>query len=174
MSYALVNPKDLVPTMPLSYNDSTYIRDNISALMSDKMDLDKSSFMKEGMILLFQSQFKEIVTKFSSSIKNQLTAEYGDIITPKAKDGINFAQIGNIIKLPEPEYPLELKDSTLLENKEFLKEHPRNKEGVFEDKSLYKSTSMNLHHKPYNYYTAILRTYFPKEYDKIEPKSFGL
>ena len=174
MSYALVNPKDLVPTMPLSYNDSTYIRDNISALMSDKMDLDKSSFMKEGMILLFQSQFKEIVTKFSSSIKNQLTAEYGDIITPKAKDGINFAQIGNIIKLPEPEYPLELKDSTLLENKEFLKEHPRNKEGVFEDKSLYKSTSMNLHHKPYNYYTAILRTYFPKEYDKVDPKSFGL
>lgn len=174
MSFAIINPEDLVPSMPISYNDSTFIRDNVAALMSDKVDVDKSSFMKEGMILLFQSQFKDIVTKFSSSIKNQLTAEYGEIKTPKAKDGINFAQIGNIIKLPEPEYPLELKDSTILDNIEFLKEHPQNEEGIFEDRSLYKSTGMNLQHKPYNYYTAILRTYFPKEYDRIDPKSFGL
>lgn len=174
MSYGMINPEDLVPSMPLSYNDSTFIRDNISAMISDKMDVDKSQFMKEGMIILFQSQFKDLVTKFSSSIKNQLTGEYGEIIAPKAKEGINFAQIGNIIKLPPPEYPLELKDSTILENKEFLKTHPRDKNGIFEDKSVYKTTSMNLNHKPYNYYTAILRTYFPKEYDKIDPKSFGL
>lgn len=174
MSYGLINPEDLVPSMPLSYNDSTFIRDNVAALMSDKMDVNKSVFLKEGMILLFQSQFKDIVTKFSSSIKNQLTAEYGEINTPKAKEGINFTQIGNIIKLPEPEYPLVLSDSTILEDKEFLKQHPRDKKGVFEDKSLYKKTSMNLQHKPYNYYTAILRTYFPKEYDRIDPKSFGL
>ena len=143
-------------------------------MMSDKMDVDKSVFVKEGMIILFQSQFKDIVTKFSSSIKKQLNAEYGDIITPNAMDGINFTQIGNIVKLPEPEYPLELKDSTILKDKAFLKEHPRDKKGVFEDKSLYKKTSMGLQHKPYNYYTAILRTYFPKEYNRIEPKSFGL
>jgi len=174
MSYALINPEDLVPTMPISYNDSTFIRDNIAALMSDKMDINQSQFMKEGMVILFQSQFKDLVTKFSSSIKTQLNAEYGEITTPKAKDGINFTQIGNIMKLPAPEYPLELKDSTILENKEFLKTHPRDKNGIFEDKSVYKSTSMNLHHKPYNYYTAILRTYFPKEYDRIDPKSFGL
>ena len=174
MSFGLINPEDLVPSMPLSYNDSTFIRKNVAALMSDKVDIDKSVFVKEGMILLFQSQFKDLVTKFSSSIKNQLTAEYGEIKTPTAKDGINFAQIGNIIKLPEPEYPLELKDSTILDDKEFLKQHPRDKNGVFEDKSVYKKTSMNLQHKPYNYYTAILRTYFPKEYDRIDPKSFGL
>lgn len=174
MSFGLINPEDLVPSMPLSYNDSTFIRQNVAALMSDKMDLDKSLFVKEGMILLFQSQFKDLVTKFSSSIKNQLNEEYGEIVTPKAKDGINFAQIGNIIELPEPEYPLELKDSSILQDKEFLKTHPRDKKGVFEDKSLYKSTSMSLQHKPYNYYTAILRTYFPKEYDRIDPKSFGL
>jgi len=174
MSFGLINPEDLVPSMPLSYNDSTFIRDNVAALMSDKMDVSKSVFVKEGMILLFQSQFKDIVTKFSSSIKSQLTAEYGEIKTPKAKEGINFEQIGNIIKLPEPEYPLVLADSTILEDKEFLKEHPRDKKGIFEDKSLYKKTSMNLQHKPYNYYTAILRTYFPKEYERIDPKSFGL
>lgn len=174
MSYALINPEDLVPTMPISYNDSTFIRDNIAALMSDKMDVNQSQFMKEGMIILFQSQFKDVVTKFSSSIKAQLNTEYGEITTPKAKDGINFTQIGNVIKLPAPEYPLELKDSTILQNKEFLKTHPRDATGIFEDKSVYKTTSMMLHHKPYNYYTAILRTYFPKEYDRIDPKSFGL
>jgi hypothetical protein len=174
MSYGLINPEDLVPSMPLSFNDSTFIRDNIATMMSDKMDIDKSVFVKEGMILLFQSQFKDIVTKFSNSIKNQLNSEYGEIKTPKAKEGINFTQIGNIIKLPEPEYPLELKDTTILKDKAFLKEHPRDKKGIFEDKSLYKETNMVLQHKPYNYYTAILRTYFPKEYNRIEPKSFGL
>ncbi|MEJ6582811.1 MAG: hypothetical protein QNL61_06825 [Crocinitomicaceae bacterium] len=76
--------------------------------------------------------------------------------------------------MPEPEYLLELKDSTILKDKAFLKEHPRDKKEVFEDKSLYKKTSMPLQHKTYNYYTAILRTYFPKEYNRIEPKSFGL
>ena len=174
MSYALVNPEDLVPSLPISYNDSTFIRDNVAALMSDKMDLDKSQFMKEGMAILFQSQFKDLVAKFSSSIKSQLNSEYGEITTPKAMDGINFSQIGNIINLPAPEYPLELKDSTVLDNNEFLKEHPRDENGVFDNKSVYKETSMGLHHKPYNYYTAILRTYFPKEYDRIDPKSFGL
>ncbi len=174
MSYAMVNPEDLVPSMPLSYNDSTFIRENISKMMSDRMDIDKSQFMKEGMVILFQSQFKDLVTKFSSSIKTQLTGEYGEIVAPKAKDGINFAQIGNVLQLPPPVYPLELKDSTILDNPEFLKTHPRDKNGIFEDKSVYKKTSMMLHHKPYNYYTAILKTYFPKEYDRVEPKLFGL
>lgn len=174
MSYGMVNPEDLVPSMPLSYNDSTFIRDNITAMMSDKMDVEKSQLMKEGIVVLFQSQFKDLVTKFSSSIKNQLSDEYGEIVTPEAKEGINFAQIGNILQLPPPEYPLELKDSLILENKEFMKAHPQDENGIFIDKSLYKQTSMGLQHKPYNYYTAILRTYFPKEYDRINPKSFGL
>ena len=174
MSFGMINPEDLVPTMPLSYNDSTFIRENISKMMTDKIDIDKSQFMKEVMINLFESQFKDIVTKFSSSVKKQLIGEYGEIETPKAKEGFNFVQIGNLIQLPQPEYPLELKDSTILENKDFLKEHPRNKDGVFENKSVYKTTNMMLQHKPYNYYTSILRTYFPKEYDRIEPKSFGL
>ncbi len=174
MSYAMVNPEDLVPSMPLSYNDSTFIRENISKMMSDNMDIDKSQFMKEGMVILFQSQFKDLVTKFSSSIKTQLIGEYGEIVAPKAKDGINFAQIGNVLQLPPPVYPLELKDSTILDNAEFLKTHPRDKNGIFEDKSVYKKTGMGLHHKPYNYYTAILKTYFPKEYNNVEPKLFGL
>lgn len=174
MSFGMINPEDLVPSMPLSYNDSTFIRDNIVKMMSDNMDVDKSQFMKDGMVILFQSQFKELVTKFSSSIKKQLVGEYGDISLPQAKEGVNFAQIGNITQLPPPEYPLELKDSTILENQEFLKTHPRDENGIFEDKSVYKKTTMSLHHKPYNYYTAILRTYFPKEYDRIDPKSFGL
>ena len=174
MSFGMVNPEDIVPSMPLSYNDTTFIRDNISKMMSDKMDVDKSQLMKEGMVNLFQSQFKDLVTKFSSSIKTQLIGEYGEIILPEAEEGINFAQIGNLMQLPPPEYPLELKDSTILENKEFLKEHPQDENGFFVDKSVYKQTSMGLQHKPYNYYTAILRTYFPEDYDRVEPKYFGL
>ena len=57
-------------------------------------------------------------------------------------------------------------------NKAELKKHKRDAEGNFEDKSLYTKSSWMLQHKPYNYYTSILKDYFPEEYEKLDQKYF--
>jgi hypothetical protein len=110
--------------------------------------------------------------KFGQSVNKQIERELGNIELPQPKNEINYSQICNIIMLPPPDYPLELKDSSLLNDSVFLAAHPRDHNGVFQDKSVYKKTPMSLNHKPYNYYTSVLKLYFPKDYEKVEPKLF--
>ena len=174
MSYSLINPADMVPMMPLSYNDSTYWKSNLNALLSKDAELDKSHMVKEGLTILMQKRLQGVVDRFGNSVMKQVEKELGDVVMPESKKEINYSQVGNVIHLPPPVYPLELKDSTILEDKAFLKENPRDENGVFENKSVYKKTSVSQNHKPYNYYTAILKVYFPKKYETVEPKLFGL
>lgn len=174
MSYSLINPADAVPTMPLSFNDTTYLRDNLTSLFSKDQKIDKSKMFRDGLALLFHDQLQGTVAKFGESVAKQIEKELGSIKLPEPTGDINFAQVGNLINLPPPEYPLEMKDSSLLNDQEFMSTHQRDINGVFENKGVYKKTSMSLNHKPYNYYTSVLRKYFPNDYDKVEPKSFGL
>ena len=174
MSYSLINPEDAVPNMPLSYNDSTFWKSQLTSFLSNNPEFDKNAMLKEGLTLLMQNKLQRSVDKFSASAMKQIENELGEVTLPETRKKINYAKIGNIIKLLPPEYPLELKDSSILENDAFLKENPRDKEGVFENKSVYKQTTISQNHKPYNYYTAILRAYFPKKYEVVDPKLFGL
>ena len=174
MSYSIINPEDMVPKMPLSYNDSTYWKSHIMAMFSDNEEFSQNKMIQEGLTLLFQKKLQATVEKFSESVEKQIESELGEITMPDTKKEMNYATIGNVIKLPPPEYPLELKDSTILEDDVFLADNPRDKNGVFENKSVYKKTSMSQNHKPYNYYTAILKVYFPNKYKVVEPKLFGL
>ena len=174
MSYSLINPDDAVPNMPLSYNDTSFVRDNLLSLFSKDQTVDKTQLLREGLMLLFEDKLKGTASKFGESVSKQIEKELGHIEMPKPSGEINFAQVGNIIFLSPPEYPLEMKDSTLLHDAEFMSAHPRDKNGTFLNKNVYQKTSMSLNHKPYNYYTATLRKYFPNEYNALEVKSFGL
>ena len=172
MSYSLINPEDAVPNMPLSYNDSTYIKDRVNAIFRKDEKIEKKGTFRDGMINIFEGGLSKTVHKFGKAVSKQIQKELGEIILPEPTGDINYSQVGNLILLSPPEYPLEMKDSALLEDKEFMREHPRDENGFFENEAVYKKTSMRLSHKPYNYYTAVLRKYFPKKYETIEPKSF--
>ena len=173
MSFSFINPEDLVPTLPLAYNDTTFIKESLINLVTGKEPIDKTDLLTEGLKVLLADKLKPTAAKFGASIENQIRQEMGNITLPKPSGEINFSQVGNITHLLPPEYPLELKDPSVMNDPEFLRTHPR-KNGVFEDKSVYKKVSMAQHHKPYNYYTGILRKYFPSEYKTVNPKSFGL
>lgn len=174
MSYAMINPADAVPRMPLSYNDSTLLRDNLIALISKDQEMDKSKFIKDGLISMFQNKLTGTVNKFGKSVEKQIQRELGEITLPEPKKDINYSQVGNLMHLPPPEYPLEMKDSLLLNDAEFMATHKRDEHGIFEDHSVYKKTSMSMNHKPYNYYASILKVYFPDEYERLNPKVFPL
>lgn len=174
MSYSFVNPDDMVPQMPTSYNDTTFLRDNLVAMFSKDEQIDKSQLVKQGLMLLFEEKLRGTVHKFGASVSKQIQKELGEVSLPEPTQSINYSQVGNQVLLPPPYYPLEMKDSTLLNDQEWLTRYPRDENGIFLNKNVYKKTSMSQNHKPYNYYTAVLRKYFPKEYDAVEPKSYGL
>src|SRR3989338_7088906 len=141
-SYSLINQEDLVPTMPMSYNDSTFVRDNLVALLSKDQEVDKGKMLRDGLMLLFEEKLGGTVEKFGTAVSKQIRKELGHVRMPEPAHGINYAQVGNIIQLAAPEYPLELKDSSILPNTDFLKEHPRAQNGIFINKAVYKKPSM--------------------------------
>ncbi len=172
MSYSLLNKEDIVPKMPISYNDTTFWKSHLGKILSKDEKFDKSEMLKEGMAILFQRKLQSINEKFGKSVEKQIEKELGEVSFPNPKKEFNYAQIGNVKWLPAPVYPLELKDSSILENEEFLSTHPRDENGVFIDKRVYKKTTVAQNHKTYNYYTAVLKKYFPEEYEAVEPKLF--
>ena len=174
MSFSMINEADIVPTMPISFNDTTFWKSHIGKILSKEEKLDKSDMFKEGMTILFKRNLQGINEKFGKSVEKQIEKELGEITMPHPNKEINYSQVGNLIILPSPQYTLEMKDPSLLNDDEFLSNHPRDKNGVFINKSVYKKTSVSQNHKPYNYYTAVLQVYFPEEYERVEPKLFGL
>ena len=124
MSYSFINPEDMVPTMPMSYNDSTFLRDNLMKVIS-REEIDKSELLKEGLMILFEGKLKTTASKFGKSVAKQIEKEMGNISLPEPTGEINFAQVGNQNTIEPPYYPLELKDSSILEDDAFLAEHPR-------------------------------------------------
>lgn len=172
LSYSFINPGDAVPSMPMSFNDSTYWKQNFEDLISKDREFDAKEMVKDGASILFKRRIRKTSTWFSSSVNKQIKKELGEIEMPQPTGDINFAQVGNIIEIDPPAYPLVLKDSTVLQDTAFLARYPRDENGIFLNKNVYKKVTMMQHHKTYNYYTGVLKKYFPKEYEAIEPKVY--
>ncbi len=172
MSFVIHNPDDFVPRMPISYNDSTFWQSQLTNLMMDREGFSKTTFAIEGLTFLFKDKIQVMAKKMATDINAQIIQELGDIEMPKFKNDINYSHTGNRMLISATEYPLELKDASILQNDSLMKIYKRDKNGVFEDKSLYKKPSWSLQHKPYNYYTALLKDHFPEEYLRLEKKYF--
>lgn len=172
MSYVIINPDDFVPKMPINFKDGQNWQDQLITLLTDYDGFNGKEAMIGGMMSLFKGKIQEMAKSMSIRINEQLVKELGEIKMPPFKQEINYYHTGNIIYISPTVYPLELKDSTILTDKKELKKQKIDSEGNFEDKSLYKKSSWMLQHKPYNYYTAILKDYFPEEYKKLDQKYF--
>lgn len=173
-SFLLHNPEDIVPKMPVSYNDSTFWKSNLQTMLFDRENFSFKESMKEGMLNMFGTKVNKINNGFSNNVHNQLVKLLGDFRMPAAKNEANFMHTSKPILLPPTEYPLELKDSSILQNDSLMSIYTRDENGVFIDKSVYKRDKSLLQHKPYNYYTALLKVYFTADYDRLKEKYFVL
>jgi len=174
MSYIVHNPSDFVTKLPVSYNDSTFWQQNLAQVMMNRSDFSIPGFAAEGAMLLFKDRIKDMAKNMSKNIEAQLLKELGEIKMPTFHDDINYIHTGNLIKISATEYPLELKDPTILNNDSLMKINKRDENGVFENKNLYKKTNFSLQHKAYNYYSSILKDYFIEDYNRLEQKYFVL
>ena len=174
MSYLINNPEDYITRLPFSYNDSTFWQENISTLVTNRSEFSTKNAAIEGFSSLFKDKLINMAKNMSKNIETQIFKELGDIEMPEFYEDLNYSATGNLIKLSPTEYPLELKDPTILKNDSLMKVLKRDNEGYFEDKSLYKKQGFSLQHKPYNYYTSVLKDYFPEEYARLDQKYFVL
>ncbi len=174
MSYLLHNPADFVTKLPVSYNDSTFWQANLTEFLVNREGFSMSNAALDGALYFFKDKVNELARNMSKNIEEQLLKELGEIRMPAFHEDVNYVHTGNLIKISATEYPLELKDSTILRNDSLMKIYKRDVNGLFEDKSLYKKQSFTLQHKAYNYYTAILKDYFPEQYDRLGQKYFVL
>ena len=174
MSFVMDVETDVVPTMPMSYNDSTFFKSSVMELMSQGREFDVKENLMEGMMTLFAPKLSKLNQFLSGNVFGQITKDLGEIKMPEYRNEANFAQTCTPIMLPATQYPPELKDSSILLNDSLMRIYKRDVNGVFEDKNLYKKQSVFLQHKPYNYYTAILKVYFPADYERLDQKYFVL
>jgi len=174
MSFLVHNPTDFVTKLPVSYNDSTFWQANLTEFLMNSNEFSMSGAAMEGALYFFKDRVNELAKNMSKNIEAQLLKELGEIKMPAFHEDINYVHTGNLIKISATEYPLELKDSTILKNDSLMKVYKRDANGVFENKSLYKKQSFTDQHKAYNYYTAILKDYFPDDYSGLKQKYFVL
>ncbi|WP_430404436.1 lipase family protein [Fluviicola sp.] len=173
-SFLIHNPEDIVPKMPVSYNDSTFWKSNLQTMLFDRENFSFKGSVKEGLLSMMGSNVGKFNNGISTNVQGQLVKLLGDFRMPKYRKESNFMHTSDPILLPPTQYPLELKDSSILQNDSLMRIYKRDANGVFEEKSLYKKDKVLLQHKPYNYYTALLKVYFLADYDRLKDKYFVL
>lgn len=170
LSFLILNPADPVPKMPLSYQDKLISQEQIVSYLTKEQTFSFKDFAFNGFANMLESKLQRTSTWFSGSVEKQITKDVGYIKMPPFKKDINYATVGNQIKLAPVEFPVYLKDSSILQNDSLMAALPRDENGMFEDKSLYENGNNFYQHKPYNYYVAILRKYYPERYNKLDKK----
>lgn len=173
-SFLIHNQDDIVPKMPLSYNDTTFLKNNLQNLFFDRENFNLKEGAADGLMNLMEKRVIRFNNFFSDNILGQLTNELGAFKMPGYRNESNYMHTSSPLLIPATEYPLELKDSSMLLNDSLMGIYKRDAQGVFEDKSVYKKQSSFLQHKAYNYYTAILKVYFPDVYQQLDQKYFVL
>jgi len=168
-SYNIVNPEDIIPRFPLAYNEN-YVSENLQKLLDDPKTFDPKQMLFEGLMNRFGNVISRSVNSLGSSVSNQIQRDLGNVEMPPYKKEINYQKLGNRVEIPPVEFPLILRDSSILKNDSLMAINPRDSRGYFINKDLYIKEPWHYQHKPYNYYVSLLKVYFPSEYAGLKRK----
>ncbi|MFT5648530.1 MAG: hypothetical protein ACI976_003230 [Aureispira sp.] len=165
-SYSIINPADLVPSMPMHYQEKGKILsvDRLKSWVFGKETLDIRKLGVELVIKTFEKSLKSYVNSSNRLIEKVISMSYGSVDMPDYIRDINYFQVGNIRSLEQFYYPVIQLDPSTLTEKQLSKLKPA------EDGNYYKKEPGFYQHKPYNYYVAILKTYFSRDYKALKVK----
>ena len=169
-SFNCVNLSDPIWTLPLSYNDTLNVSTELGNLIFDTKNFNFKKAVKDGAVYFLESGIRDQITKLGTAISKQISKELGAITMPKYVKDINYYHLNERVELKAFEFPRILKDSSILKNPQAIAKLKKGNDGYFLDKDLYMQQSWTYQHKPYNYYVAVLKTYFPDEYFLLKRK----
>lgn len=170
-SFSIVNPEDVVPTLPLSYSEERlFTVDNVIEVIFQKDTTDFKGRLFDESIRHYKPMLTTVFNRFGSMVSVEISKDVAKVKMPKYVREINYGVLDELIEIPPVAFPMILKDSTILENDSLLLKQPVDENGVFENKNLYVSEPIFYQHKPYNYYVSVLKLFFPDEYEALEKK----
>lgn len=171
MSHLVVNEADMVPTLPLAYRDGPLLKESaITSLLYRDQPFNLKEAAHNSFVNTFESGIANVNRWFSNKVGEQIGKDLGNYSIPSYTQEIIYSRVGNVIELAPAEYPIHLKDSTILDDKEFLSDLEIGEDGYFTDKSLYETGKRFYQHNAYNYYIGLLKVYYPARYEATEPK----
>src|SRR5690606_35910619 len=99
-SFNIINPADLVPTFPLTYNDSTFFTmDDVISILTDPGSFSFKKKIADGAFRLFQKPLKYTMGKLGGSVEKQID-KYGDeVIMPAPVRDINYCRMYETIEI---------------------------------------------------------------------------
>jgi len=161
MNYSIINPEDLVPKLPLNYQETKNAFGNLFykswANLITTGDVPK---LKNLIVPIFEPLLTKYINKSNQAIEKMVSKLYISIDMPAYVKDINYFQIGKIQYL-EPFSVPEVKTDSLSLNVNATVENDNTS-----DENNKKMTFFQ--HKPYNYYVAIFKEYFPEEYNELD------
>lgn len=166
MSYSIINPADLVPSMPMHYQEEGKLlsKERLKAWIFGQESFDIRKIGAEMLIRKFEKNLKDYVNSSNRLIEKMVSSAYGSVDMPDYIQDINYYQVGNIRELQQFPYPkIQVAPETLSEKE-------RSKLKPAEDGHYYQAEPNFYQHKPYNYYTAILKEYFSRDYKNLKVK----
>jgi hypothetical protein len=165
MAFRIINPKDIVPSMPISYRDGSLVskKDLVSWITGEKV-FNYKELGIEFIIRQFKGGLTAYINKSNQLIDKVISKQTGEIILPKYMNDIQYVSIGNLHELEPFKYPKIVKDSVDIATDEFENfERLQNGQYIREEPNFYQ-------HKPYNYYVAILKRYSEAKYNDLQRK----
>ncbi len=155
MNYSIINPADLVPKLPINYQEDRNAYGNLFykswADLITKGDVPK---FKNMFLTIFKSPLTNYINFSNLAIEKIVSNSYVSIEMPDYVRDINYVQTGSIHLLEPFSIPEDQPKTTKANEDEEKNDNP--KKASFSQ------------HKPYNYYVAVLKKYFPEEYKEID------
>ena len=129
---------------------------------ADGVDREDFRNVKNLVIGMFNSPLTNYIKQSNHLIEKLVSTLYISIKMPAYVSDINYFQTGKIRKL-EPFLNPEIPVDTLGLTRREIAKLKKSKSGEY-----YKKNASFFQHKPYNYYVAILKAYFPMDYKELD------
>ena len=163
MSYSIINPADLVPKMPMHFQEegknisNVYFKSWIYGLENlNAKEIIRLVFKKTEPVL------QDYVNSSNELIEKYISSTYIAIELPLYVADVNYFQTGALRKLEPFQNPRVPVDTLNMTRKEISKLKKDENGNYYDNKSSF------FQHKPYNYYVAILKEYFSKDYRELD------
>lgn len=168
-SFSVVNPEDAVPRMPFSYKaGKAFSVENLMGMVMGNGE-GRGATAMGALMNMFGGPLVNMGQYMSANVGKRISEALGKVEMPAYRDEMNYAPLAKQIDLEPFAYPLILADSTMLAN-DMMRAEPRDANGAFVNKDLYRKAPGMFQHKPYNYYVSILERYFPDDYQRLHVK----
>ena len=165
LAFRIINPKDIVTSMPISYSDGSLVSANdVFSWITGEKEFNYKELGIEFIMRKFKGGITAYINKSNQLIDKVISKQTGDIKLPEYMNDIQYVSIDNVHRLEPFDYPEIVKDSVDIKPDAF---------GHYEklENGKYKRQEPSFYqHKPYNYYVAVLKKYSFAKYDGLRKK----